>query len=339
MLKPAKQAILSALRLSGFSEKIADSEWRRNRVLILAYHGVSLKDEHMWDSNLYMSAEMLEQRFASMRKHRCSVISLQEALRGFETGNLPPRSVVLTFDDGFYDFYAVALPLLRKYGYPATLYVTTYYSEFNRPIFRLICSYLLWQRRRDRVDLSGFAGWNGPAKDELLSHLTRFAEENHLSASAQDDLAASLAARLNIDYGAILKQRILHLLNEIEIQELSAAGIDIQLHTHRHRTPHDRDLFLREIEDNRSYIQRTIGATASHFCYPSGVHESAFLPWLRQAQVLSGTTCDPGLTSARSNRLLLPRVVDHGDLSPIEFESWLTGVGSLLPHRRVTRYG
>ena len=38
---------------------------------------------------------------------------------------LPERPVVLTFDDGFADFYTQALPVLRQYGFVSTLYVAT----------------------------------------------------------------------------------------------------------------------------------------------------------------------------------------------------------------------
>jgi hypothetical protein len=38
---------------------------------------------------------------------------------------MPPKPIVLTFDDGYRDFYTDAWPLLRQYGFPATVYVIT----------------------------------------------------------------------------------------------------------------------------------------------------------------------------------------------------------------------
>jgi peptidoglycan/xylan/chitin deacetylase (PgdA/CDA1 family) len=109
--------------------------------------------------------------------------------------------------------------------------------------------------------------------------------------------------------------------------------MDIQLHTHRHRTPSDRTLFLREIEDNRKRIEAMTGSRPTQFCYPSGAYEEAFLPWLREAGVESATTCDPGIATRSSEPLLLPRLVDSSTLSPVEFEGWLAGVADMLPHR------
>jgi peptidoglycan/xylan/chitin deacetylase (PgdA/CDA1 family) len=340
MLKRAKQAVLSTMKICGGLDLFAASNWRKHRVLILAYHGISLKDEHLWDPSLYMSADKLEERLSFIKKHAYNVLPLEDALEGMRTDTLPPKSVVLTFDDGFYDFYAVAWPLLKKYNYPATLYATTYYSNFNRPIFRLICSYMLWKTRDKTVDLSGIGGWKGLAnlgdegtRNAALSRITRYAQELEFSGPQKDALASTLADRLGIDYSAILRDRLLHLVNRSEIRELTAAGIDVQLHTHRHRVPRDRNLFVREIEDNRRYLQPLGCATPAHFCYPSGVYTSDFLPWLQQSHVVSAATCDLGLAAAGSNPLLLPRFVDHETLSPVEFESWLTGVGAFLPHR------
>ena len=48
----------------------------------------------------------------------------REQLEGF---NLPPRSVVITFDDGYEDFYTSAYPILKKYGLTATVFVLAGY--------------------------------------------------------------------------------------------------------------------------------------------------------------------------------------------------------------------
>ena len=53
----------------------------------------------------------------------------------------------ITFDDGTYDFYKQAYPIVKRYGFPVTVYQTTYYSDRGLPVFNLICSYLLWKRR------------------------------------------------------------------------------------------------------------------------------------------------------------------------------------------------
>ena len=68
---------------------------------------------------------LLQRRLEVLRRLDCSVLPLGEALARLYRGELPPRAVALTFDDGYFDFKARALPLLRRFGYPATVYVTT----------------------------------------------------------------------------------------------------------------------------------------------------------------------------------------------------------------------
>ena len=75
------------------------------------------------------------------------------------------------------------------------------------------------------------------------------------------------------------------------------------------------------------------GRSTAHFCYPSGVLNPAFPPWLREAGIASATTCELGLASPSSDPLLLPRLIDVSGLSPLEFEGWVTGISSLLPRR------
>ena len=341
MLKKFKQAALQSLQTTGVSTLVQNSRWRRQRLLILAYHGISVDDEHHWNPSLYMSKDTFSARLNLIRRSGCNVLRLAEALSRLYAGDLPEKSVAITFDDGTYDFYQQAHPLLREFGYPATLYLTTFYSHFNRPVFDVACSYLLWKGSEKTLDLKTLTGldarinlWSDQSRAEALKHITRFADEEKYSAEAKDELLALLARSLDFDHEAWLARRILQLIKPAEVKTLAAEGVDMQLHTHRHRTPQDRELFLKEIEDNRKSIREITGSSASHFCYPSGVWDAEFLPWLREAGIESATTCEFGLASRESDPLLLPRFVDVSGLSPIEFESWLTGVSVALPRRR-----
>lgn len=342
MLKQAKRAVLRAAKGAGLFELVRDSGWRRRRLLIIGYHGVSIDDEHRWNPAFYVTPETLEGRLEMLRAGGYAVLPLGEAVERLRAGTLPPRSVVLTFDDGMSDFALRAFPLLRRFGFPATVYLTTYHCGDNRPIFGMFCGYVLWKSPRTRVrstellpdvhdeewDISTEAG-RRKAHGAIVDH----AQRAHLSAAAKDDLARHVAAALNVDYDALEAKRIMRLITPDEVSAMARAGIDFQLHTHRHRTPRNHDAFAREIVDNRKSLAGMTGAPTGHFCYPSGVYEPAFLPWLRELGVVSATTCDSGISSASTEPLLLPRMIDTSNLEPIEFESWTTGVGAFLPLR------
>jgi len=342
MLKKFKQAALRSLKSAGVSTLVHNSRWRRQRLLILAYHGIALSDEHLFNGSQFISADLFRDRLELLKRSKCAVLPLGEAVGRLYANDLPDRAVAITFDDGLSDFYRRAFPLIKEFDVPVTLYLTTFYTNYQRPVFDLMCSYLLWKGRGNVLDLQQLTGRDLKtnlqgldAREAALAQIRAFGRVQKLSAEEKDAFAASLAAHLQVDYQALLEQRTMHNLTPDEVGKLSAGGIDVQLHTHRHRTPLDRQLFLREIEDNRKSIQEMTDRNPTHFCYPSGVYDLKFLPWLREAGVISATTCESGFASRSSNELLLPRFLDNATLSPIEFESWLTGVSAALPQRRL----
>lgn len=342
-----KRRVLGASSRLGVLSGVRDSAWRRRRLLILCYHSIAIDDEHEWSGTYSMSPTVLESRLRMLRDGDYNVLPLDDAVRRLYAGTLPPRSVVLTFDDGMYDFRAQALPLLREFKFPATVYLTTYYSDYNKPIFGLLCSYLLWRARlrAPQPDVTPLLGerlnWNlsdaggrARAHGEILGH----ADREQMSLPERSALAERLAELLGDDYEAIRAKRILTVMTRDEAAEVARDGIAIELHTHRHRTPNDHALFLREISDNRARIEQIREGTPRHFCYPSGIYRSNFLPWLREAGVTTATTCDPGLASVKSEPLLLPRLVDTSFLSPLDVEGWMTGMSAFFMPRKASAH-
>ncbi len=340
MLKQCKKASLGIAKATGLFGLAAASQRRSSRLLVIGYHGVSLKDEHLWWPALYLSPEKFRSRIEAIRRYSCPVLGLQEALDLLYSGRLPERAVVLTFDDGTVDFRAVVWPILQEYGYPATLYLTTYWITVARPVVPVIWSYLLWKKLGAVYPALPFLG-NGLPLDlrtngdmsKVLAKMTSRADSLQLEGPEADAITQQLAATLGVDYDQICKERILHLLQPDEIRELAKSGLSVQLHSHRHFSPDREDEFKQNLNQNREYIRDLLGSLPEHFCYPSGRYKPEYLQWLRDLGIRSATTCDPALASRNTDPLLIPRLVDGSALSDIEFESWLVGVGDLLPQR------
>jgi peptidoglycan/xylan/chitin deacetylase (PgdA/CDA1 family) len=246
----------------------------------------------------------------------------------------------LTFDDGFADFALVAAPILREFGYPATLYLYSYYVGIPYPVWPPIGRYLLW--KGDGQTVSG----EGLVRDGAVIRTATQADRDdamrrmhepllQAPAAEREAVATTLAERLGVDYAAIKARRILQLMRPEEIAVLDRTLVDVQLHTHRHMQPSVRDGYDKEITDNRAAIEALVGTSPPrrHFCYPSGIVRPEVPEWLRAHGIVSATTCVSGLATRRSDRWRLPRFVDTTDVTASEFEAWLSGVAAMLPRR------
>jgi peptidoglycan/xylan/chitin deacetylase (PgdA/CDA1 family) len=345
VLKTIKRSTLAAVHGAGLMSVARESDWRGRRLLILGYHGVSSCDEHEWDNQLYIPPTFLRRRFEALQRGGYRVLPLGEAIARLYQGTLPARAVAITFDDGAVDFYTQALPILEQFGFPATVYLTSYYSRLQRPVFNTMLRYLLWKARERTLSTAGLSDQeetitlaDAAERERAFGILARACAARGLSGSAKDDILNEVARRLQLDYADLSRRRVLQLMSPDEVGRLPRALIDVQLHTHRHRVPVEANAFEREIVDNRrEIVSMTAGPVDSvrHFCYPSGVTNPSFPGWLKRLGVTSATTCFPGLASTGSDPLMLPRLIDTMNLSDVEFEGWLTGTSAFLPRRRV----
>jgi peptidoglycan/xylan/chitin deacetylase (PgdA/CDA1 family) len=339
LLRSAKLWALGRAERAGLVRVVRDSNWRARRLLILAYHGLSLRDEHEWSPELYLPASALRARFEIIRDQGYQVLPLRDAVERLRAGTLPPRAIALTFDDGMRDFIRLGLPLLREFGFPATVYVTTYYAEKQVPVFRIACRYLLWSGRETSVSGDGLTLDGQPLdlrsldqRDAALAAIE--ARLTSLGGGVDEESATlrRLAGRVGADFDRFLEDHLLRIMSADEIRSLPSDLIDVQLHTHRHRVPLRKSSFDREIEDNRRVLSGwRPGSPLDAFCYPSGVVDRQFLPWLRAQQIRTGVTCSVGLAASSTDPLQLPRFVDSMNRTRTEFVAWLSGFGSLIP--------
>ena len=96
----------------------------------LNYHIIN----HAIADSIAIAEEAFEQQLVYLHEHDYTALSLDQAIADLdEDWQAPPRSVLLTFDDGYTDTVHVALPRLQAYGMRATLFIITgYIGQSNR---------------------------------------------------------------------------------------------------------------------------------------------------------------------------------------------------------------
>jgi peptidoglycan/xylan/chitin deacetylase (PgdA/CDA1 family) len=310
---------------------------------ILCYHAFSLQGESRFHPKLFMEPATFGKRLQWLRDHRYPVLPLSFALEALDKGTLPRLATVITIDDGFHSVYSLAVPLLRRFQYPATVYVTSYYVFKGTPIFELALRYMLWGTNHRALDVAGLglkldasrsvSIASRSEKESLISEILRYGELE-CDHAQRIGLLRALAERLQIDYDAIATDRLLSLMDPAELAELGASGIDIQLHSHRHRFPEDEHLAMQEITDNRTALQPLLNTPLRHFCYPDGFWSPRHWPWLSAATIESATTCERGLNLRSTPRFALKRFLDGEHISDIEFEAELSGFTEFLRRAR-----
>lgn len=340
-LRTAKRIVLKAANRIGVSSAVGASRWRQQRLLVLCYHGISQVDEHEW-SSLYISPERLERRMEVLRKSGTTVLPLDKAVDALYNHELPQQAVAITFDDGACDFAIKAAPILSAANMHSTLYLTTYYCGKDMPVFAPFVSYLLWKGRGRTVLLPGLYTRvtipqfvDTPEFDKLHRSLLQHAEDVRMDAVEKNEFARLIARAVGVDFDALNEKRIMHLMTPEEVRSLDPNLVDIQLHTHRHRTPQSQAELHEELTRNADEIRRMTGRSTplTHFCYPSGRYHPDLVTWLRMSGMRSATTCKPNYSSEDTSPLEIPRFIDTMPITEDTFEAWVRGSAAFTLRR------
>ncbi len=98
----------------------------KKKVPILMYHSISHSTNRKF-KQFTVSPFLFAEQMSYLHQHAYVPITVTQFVNGLSQGDsaLPERPVILTFDDGFADFFTDALPVLKQYGFSATMYIIT----------------------------------------------------------------------------------------------------------------------------------------------------------------------------------------------------------------------
>ena len=137
-------AAIGTLAACGLSSPVTSVNKTSVQTPILMYHHIAAPpDPHnQRESSLDVPPAQFEAELAYFQSAGYTTITLDELTAALHDGAaLPSKPLILTFDDGYIDFYTTAFPLLKRYNAKATIYIIT--GRVGKP------GYLTWDELRE----------------------------------------------------------------------------------------------------------------------------------------------------------------------------------------------
>lgn len=326
-----KRALLEIAAISGAFAIARRSSARNLRVL--AYHGLWTTPGFQFGNRLFITPEQFRRRMIWLKNSGYPVLRLDEAVERLASGMLPDFATVITIDDGWRSTYTHMLPILEDLQLPATVYVTTWYVIHSAPVLNVALQYVM-----QRSPKSGFT-WQPPARPPLVIRLSDPESRQRAAATitrALEDLPAldtrqeelrNICHLADVPTEPWWSEGQFHLMSPEEIGAARARGLDIQLHTHRHREVTTYiDALSRELSENREVlIAAGAGRELRHFCYPCGDYDENAGPVLSRAGIRSAMLCAQGTNPPGSDPYALRRFLDGRSICDREFQAYLAG--------------
>ena len=309
--------------------------------IAVTYHGTlpqdytpqgTMLDGHLVTAHAFRSQLLL-------LKSRYNVIS-PEQFRHWCGGraDLPPRSVLLTCDDGLLNNLTDVLPIIQEMNVPFLFFVTGAST--------LEGSSMLWHERlelwRLRVpkEISLRLPWRPEPYVARGGEQTRFlwlelrrqlsAFDLHRREEILEDMRIQIG--ISADWQAEYSQnesrrRRFFVLNREQLQALANAGMGIGAHTLSHPmlARMSDDLAFQEISESRSRIEEAISGNVWAFAYPFGNSEAAAIREARLAQRAGFECAFMNIEASVGDKFMIPRVHVSTDMRLSEFEAHVSG--------------
>ncbi len=288
------------------------------RLSILVYHRVLPQSDYLRPgvptvSEFDWQMELVSKYFTPL--------SLSTALQLMSEDRLPSRSICVTFDDGYRDNLHHALPILKKWKVPATVFVASGFLNGGRMWNDTIIE-TIRNLSGDDLDLESFGMGRYPiARPEQrlmacekvikeLKHLPYRERQEHV-----DRLAGLVeASRLPDDL----------MLNTLELQALSNELVEIGNHTVNHPvlTSLGSDAIEWELRQNNRDLEDIIQKPIRYFAYPNGQPGKDFTEahsrLVRSLGFQGAVTTSWGVSDKKTNPWQLPRFTPW-DNTPWQF--------------------
>jgi peptidoglycan/xylan/chitin deacetylase (PgdA/CDA1 family) len=317
----------------------------RRQLLILAYHGVSERPglRSWWH---LVPADQFTQQLRYLTRHY-RLLSLDDALRELWSGELKQPTACLTFDDGYHNNCTVALPILRAFQAPATVYLATGMVGTNRRLWSVVLESAFVATSATSVTLEGTPTVvHLPADSDgrrTLAHAV-IDQLKLLPPAARDPVLADLHAQLGDGRGGAASDDFA-MMNWADARTMEATGlVSFGGHTMNHEIVSrlDEQELECEIDGCLSALRGNLTRVSPTFAFPNGRPEDfdeRSIAVLRRAGAVAALSTIAGLNNRATNSFALRRISVGDGLTYNAFRLQTSGLVSALKSWLLGRRG
>lgn len=279
---------------------------RHARLSILIYHRVLEKPDSLTGDQC--DKKFFEMQISTLSKY-FNILPMSEAIERLKEKNLPNKAACITFDDGYADNAENALPILQKYGVPATFFIAAGFIDsgvmWNDKVIEFVRHATGYRLDLNAVDLGRYEIESiEQRRQTLLSLINKI---KYLPLDQRHALIEQLYQLIPIALPANI------MMTTDQLRQLHRAGMEIGGHTVNHpilarteyKTAYD------EIVNGKTKLENIIQAPVRFFAYPNGKPRQDYLPehvtLLRKIGFEAAFVTTPGAANYESDIYQLPR--------------------------------
>jgi len=303
----------------------------RQKAVVLMYHRVLTKEDRAKTGSspgIVVDRDAFAKQM-SVLKQRFKVLSVEEFANRMERSvPFEDSSCLITFDDGWRDNYAEALPILQRHQLPALVFLPVNFIGGPRVFWQEHLTHLAVRAvqlvrndpgRRSQLH-AGLAPMrldsvlNLPDHDPRPAVIEAVRERKGLAPALINATLASLTQALSM--GGEEREEVDAFLSWEQVNSMARHGIAFGGHGAEHRilTLVPLDEARDEIRTSRQVLERRVPVSVSTFSYPNGNWSPEVATLVGEAGYQLAFTTEPGFVSCGDDRFAIRRVNIHEGL-------------------------
>lgn len=299
------------------------------KAIALMYHRIADIATDPW--KLAVSPSNFEQQLQVLKKSY-NVASVSNLIEQLKNKTIIKNTVCLTFDDGYYDNFYHAKPLLERYNCPATFFIPAHYINkknqfwwdelenilfnsvslpllFNLNINKQVFEFRLETSEQTETGLQKQRSWSWPEPpptDRCKLYLDLYQHLKPLSFTHINEVLKEIKLWAGVTPNPDPNS---YSMSSIELEQMIKQPLfDIGMHTVTHPALafQSKEVQRAEVLDSKEYLKKC-GRYINVVAYPFGSYNNSTLSIMQEENVLAGFTTDSYVINNNSNQHSLGR--------------------------------